>query len=296
MNPVHELAPTRLRSTAHSLWSRLHRLLQPGTIVKQIVMWVVCLVTLFPVYFMLASALKTREQFISSPMGLPPLSVANFVQALVGKPLGRWFLNSVIVTSLSIAVVTVLATLAAFGFARMQFRGRDFLFNTIVPLMVIPPVVMIIPLFSAMVTVHLINTYGSVTIIYAGLQLPFTVYLLRNFMIKVPLEITDAALIDGCGQFQTLVQVMLPLSMPALVTSIVVNMLWIWNELLISLVFLQGEEMRTLMVGITVFRERFTLNVPVVMAGLTLATVPMLLAYLLGQRYFTRGLVAGAVK
>lgn len=295
MNQTPELT-SRSRPTGRSASLRLQRLFRPGSLAKQAVMWIVCLLTLFPVYFMLSSALKTREQFNANPLGLPPLGIANFVQALAGKPLGRWFLNSMIVTTLSITAVTVLGTLAAYAFARMEFRGRDLMFNLIIPLMVIPPIVMIIPLFSAMVSVHLINTYWSVTIIYTALQLPFTVYLLRNFMIKVPRELTDAAMIDGCNRFSTLYHVLVPLSIPAIVTSVVVNMLWIWNELLISLVFLQGEEMRTLMVGITVFRERFTLNVPVVMAGLTLATVPMLVAYLFGQRYFTRGLVAGAVK
>jgi len=259
-------------------------------------MWLVLVMTLFPLYFMISSALKTRTQFVEDPLGLPPLSLTNFFEAFQGKPIAMWTLNSAIVTVLSITAVTILATMAANAFARMEFRGRDLLFNVMVPLMVIPPIVMLIPLFASMAAVQLINTFWSVAIIYTGLLLPFSVYLLRNFMIKIPREITDAALIDGCTQFQTLIYVLVPLTRPALFTSIVVNTLWVWNELLVSLVFLQTEEMRTLMVGIITFKERFTLNVPVVMAGLTIATIPMVLIYVAGQQYFSRGLVTGAVK
>ena len=267
-----------------------------GNILRQITIWIVSITTLFPLYFMVSNALKTRDQFIKDPLGLPPLSLQNFLEAVKGKPIALWALNSTIVTLLSVMAVTILAILAAYAFARMQFGGRDMLFNLIIPLMVIPPIVMVIPLFETMVSVRLINTFWSVIIIYAGLLLPFTVYLLRNFMIKIPKEITDAALIDGCGEIQTLLYILIPLSRPALITSIVVNTLFVWNELLVSLVFLQFENLRTLMVGIITFKERFTLNVPVVMAGLTIATIPMLAIYLLGQKYFNRGLVTGALK
>lgn len=296
---MREAKPIKSRTAVTGDATMIHRFRLTwgiGAVLKQVTMWIVLLVTLFPLYFMISSALKTRSQFIENPLGLPPLDLTNFLEAFRGKPIATWALNSAIVTGLSVIMVTILATLAAYAFSRMQFRGRDLLFNLIVPLMVIPPVVMLIPLFASMAAVHLINTYWSVVIIYTGLLLPFTVYLLRNFMIKIPIEITDAALIDGCNEFQTLVYILVPLTRPALITSIVVNTLWVWNELLVSLVFLQTEEMRTLMVGIITFKERFTLNVPVIMAGLAIATIPMLVIYLVGQQYFSRGLVTGAVK
>jgi ABC-type glycerol-3-phosphate transport system permease component len=296
---MREAKPIKSRTAVTEDATMIHRFRLTwgiGAVLKQVTMWIVLLVTLFPLYFMISSALKTRSQFIENPLGLPPLDLTNFLEAFRGKPIATWALNSAIVTGLSVIMVTILATLAAYAFSRMQFRGRDLLFNLIVPLMVIPPVVMLIPLFASLAAVHLINTYWSVVIIYTGLLLPFTVYLLRNFMIKIPIEITDAALIDGCNEFQTLVYILVPLTRPALITSIVVNTLWVWNELLVSLVFLQTEEMRTLMVGIITFKERFTLNVPVIMAGLAIATIPMLVIYLVGQQYFSRGLVTGAVK
>ena len=160
--------------------------------------------------------------------------------------------------------------------------------------MVIPPIVMVIPMFVLFRRLHLVNNLGGPLIIYAGLMLPFTIYLLRNFFITIPKEIQDAAMIDGCTDFQVLTKIYLPLSKPAIVTSIIVNAVWVWNELLIALVFLQSEELRTLIVGITTsLQKRFTLDVPALMAGLAVATIPMILLYIIGQNALVRGLVAG---
>ena len=133
--------------------------------------------------------------------------------------------------------------------------------------------------------------------IYAGLTMPFSIYLLTSFFRTLPGELFDAALVDGAGHLRVLRTVVLPLSAPALVTLVVVNSLWVWNELLIALVFLPEDDLKTLMVGLTtVLQGRFSLNVPVLMAGMVLASAPMLLLYFAGQRFFIRGLTAGALK
>jgi ABC-type glycerol-3-phosphate transport system permease component len=196
-----------------------------------------------------------------------------------------------------VLLCTVIAILAAYAFAQMRFPGRDTLFNLITPLMVIPPIVMVIPMFVLFRQFHLVNNPVGPLIIYAGLMLPFTIYLLRNFFVTIPKEIQEAALMDGASGFQILTKIYLPLSRPALITSIIVNAVWVWNELLIALVFLQTEELRTLIVGITTsLQKRFTLDVPSLMAGLTVATLPMIILYIIGQNALVRGLVAGYEK
>ena len=128
-------------------------------------------------------------------------------------------------------------------------------------------------------------------------MLPFTIYLLRNFFITIPREIHEAALIDGASTWQILSRIDLPLARPAVVTSMLVNVVWVWNELLIALVFLQRDELRTLVVGIaTSLQKRFTLDVPALMAGLAVATIPMIILYAVGQRTLVRGLTAGFEK
>jgi ABC-type glycerol-3-phosphate transport system permease component len=195
-----------------------------------------------------------------------------------------------------VGISLLIACLAAYAFARMEFPGRRALFNLLISLMVVPPVVLIVPLFVSMVQWKMVNTYQGVILIYTGLMLPFSTYLMTNFFRTIPREIVDAALIDGASNFSVFWRIMMPLSAPAVMTLVVVNALWVWNELLIALVFLQKDELKTLMVGITALRSRNYVDIPATMAGLLIATIPIVVLYIFGQRYFIRGLVSGAIK
>jgi ABC-type glycerol-3-phosphate transport system permease component len=257
----------------------------------------VTLLVLFPIYFMLVSSFKTQAEYIVNKFGLPhSLLLENFTTALAGEKFFLRFLNSTILTVGSVAISLVIGCLAAFAFARMKFPGKRFLFNLILSLMVIPPVVMIVPLFVSMVRWQLINTYQGTILIYTGLLLPFSIYLMTNFFQTIPHEIIEAARMDGCSTFGVFWRIMLPLAAPAVVTLVVVNALCVWNELLIALVFMQKDDLKTLMVGISALRSRNYVNIPATMAGMTIATIPIVIVYLLGQRYFIRGMTAGAVK
>lgn len=268
-----------------------------GGIIPQILMILLVVVILFPLYFMSVNSFKTHEEYVNNMIGLPQaFTVQNYVEAFEGKPFGQWFLNSMLLTIAAVLVTGILALLAGYAFAKMKFKGQKALFHVIVPLMSVPPVVMIIPQFQIIKIFGLVNTRVSVIIIYVGIMLPMTIYLMRNFMKTVPDSLLDAAKIDGCGRLKALTAIMMPLSIPALITSSLVNIVWVWNELLISLVFLQREELRTLMVGITLFKGRFTLDIPVIMAGLVIATVPIVVIYIFAQKYLVEGMLAGSVK
>jgi raffinose/stachyose/melibiose transport system permease protein len=268
-----------------------------GKILRQLVLAIAGLTALYPIVFMASTAFKDRAQYLENQYDLPwPLYFGNFSAALRGGTFFLWFKNSVILTTGSVVLCTVCAALAAFAVARMRFRGRDVFFSLNVALMVVPPVVMLIPLFVLFVDLGLVSTYQGTILIYAGLTIPFSIFLLTNFFRAIPRELIESALTDGATNLRVLVQIILPLSAPALVTLVVVNALWVWNELLIALVFLPEDELKTLMVGITVFRSRYNLDVPITMAGMLLASIPMILLYIFGQRFFIRGLTAGAVK
>jgi ABC-type glycerol-3-phosphate transport system permease component len=268
-----------------------------GSIARHAILLTGAVLALYPVAFILLTALKDRDTYLESQYGLPwPLFFGNFQDATRGGEFALWFWNSTILTTGSVVLCTVCAALASFAIARMRFHGRDVLLSISVALMVVPPVVMLIPLFIFFTNVGLVSTYTGVILIYAGLTMPFSVYLLTGFFRSIPDELVEAALIDGASSLRVLVGVVLPMATPALVTLIVVNSLWAWNELLIALVFLPADELKTLMVGITVFRSRYNLDVPITMAGMLLASLPMVALYLFGQRFFIRGLTAGAVK
>jgi raffinose/stachyose/melibiose transport system permease protein len=284
-------------TTSSTAGGRTRRALTIGGLLKQALLIAMSVFALYPLYYMVITAFKTREQYLNSQF-MPPFrpTLENVLEALSRGDLLTWILNSVIVTVSSVLIATAVSVLAAYALARMDFYGRDAFLNGAVSLMVVPPVVLIVPLFLLMVEVGLINTLPSVIIVYTGLTIPISVYLLTNFFRALPYEIEEAARIDGCTTFGILWRIVLPLSAPALLTCVVVNALYVWNELLVALVFLQSNESRTLVAGLTLFKGQFSVNEPLVMSGALIATVPMLLLYLFGQRFFIRGLVAGSGK
>lgn len=264
---------------------------------RQALLIIVTFFALYPLFWMIITAFKTQSDYMVNKFGLPSTFMfGNLVAAMRGGRFARWFLNSTIITAGSTLASTSIACLAAFAFSKMPFKGSNAILNTVISLMVVPPVVMIVPLFILYAQLNMNSTYQGIIILYTGLTLPFSVYLLTNFFKTVPHDIVESALIDGCSHFGILWRIYIPLSAPALVTLVIVNALWMWNELLLALVFLPKDEMRTLMVGITAFKSKLNLDIPVTMAGLLLSTLPMLVLYIVFQRFFIRGLTAGATK
>jgi ABC-type glycerol-3-phosphate transport system permease component len=271
------------------------RLLSNGW--KQLLLLVFSLLCLFPLYYLFVTAFKTKTEYLANLFSVPLAPIlSNFVTVFRGRRFLLWFANSLILTGGSVAAGLAISLAAAYAFAKMAFRFREQIFGFLLVLMIIPPVVMVIPLFKLMIAMGILNTYASVIIIYTGLTIPFSIYLLASFFRTVPGAIVDSARIDGCRDLRLLTSIMVPLAAPAIITTVLVNALWVWNELLIAVIFLQRDELKTLMVGLTIFKSRYNLDIPVTMAGLTLATIPMLALYFAGQKYFIRGMVAGAVK
>jgi ABC-type glycerol-3-phosphate transport system permease component len=267
-----------------------------GRLTKHGLLALATVIALFPVYVMLTAALKTQRGFLDSPWAVPwRPSLAGFRTALSDQ-FPRWFANSVILTGASVAATLVLASFAAWGFSRWRFPGREALLAGLVSLMVVPPVVLLVPLFVFGAKLGWISTFRLVILIYVGLMLPFSIFMLTSFFRTIPASLIEAATIDGATSWGVFRRIVLPLSAAPIATLGVVNLLWVWNELLIALVFLQDDSKKTLMVGITGYQSRYNLNVPAIMAGLTLATLPVVTIYLFGQRFFVRGLVSGAVK
>jgi raffinose/stachyose/melibiose transport system permease protein len=260
----------------------------------QALMVAVSVLTIYPLYFVVVTAFKTQSEYATNRM-LPPAhpTLHNFGDAFRDGELLRWIANSVIVTVGAVALSTLIAALAAYPLSRRSFPGRKAFIGLNVTLMVIPPVVLVVPLFLLFVNLHLINSRFGVVLIYIGLLIPFSVFILVNFFATIPRSLEEAALIDGASTWRVLRFVIAPLAAPAIVTVMVVNAVWVWNELLIAVVFLQDNNARTLTAGLTFFQGRFLTNDPLVMTGALLASLPMLAIYIVGQRYFVRGLSAG---
>lgn len=268
-----------------------------AAIPKHALLLLFALVTLVPIYFMVVNSFKSQAEYLTNPYGVPSdPTLGTLGDAFRGGDLLRWLGNSALFAVASVALSTIVAALAAYPISLLRWRPGPWLLGILVALMVVPPIVLVIPLFKMMVDLGQLNSYHSVILVYTGILLPFSTFLLATFFRTTPRDLLEAARLDGAGHVRVWWSVVMPLALPALVTVAIVQALWVWNEVLIAVVFLQTEQLRTLMVGLTLFKGRYDLNVPLVMAGMVWATIPMLFLYLVGQRFFIRGLTAGAVK
>lgn len=265
-------------------------------LVKQVIFILISISALLPIYFMITTAFKSQSEYLAHPFSLVfHWSFANFSQAFQAG-FAVWFRNTLLIGAFSVILVTILASFAGFAFAWLYNRPPRLMTTFSAILMMVPPIVMLIPLYQTASWLHQTNTYQAVILVYAGLMMPFSTYMLTSFFRTIPKDAIEAALIDGAGPIKIYGSIILPLSVSSLLTLGVVNLLWVWNELLIALTFLQSDSTRTLMVGISMFQSKSNLNVPLTMAGLVIATVPIVIFYLFSQKYFVRGLTMGTVK
>ncbi len=267
-----------------------------GPALRWVVLAAVCVIALLPTYVMFSGAFKTQQDFLANPFGLPRTWSLDGFARVWSDQFPVWFGNSLLVTAASVVVTVAFAAFAAWGFVNWDFPGKSTVLGIVISLMVIPPVVLLIPLFQLGARLGWISTFQLLIVIYAGLMLPFSVYMLTNFFATIPASVLEAARMDGASSWTTFLRIVLPLSKAPLATLVIVNALWAWNELLLALVLMQDNQMKTLMVGLTGFQSRYSLDIPTVMAGMSIATLPLLIAYLFGQRYFIQGLTAGAIK
>jgi ABC-type glycerol-3-phosphate transport system permease component len=267
-----------------------------GTVVQQAILLLGSAVALFPLWFMAWSALRTQTDYARAPFGWPAAFTIDNVVRAFGEEMGRWIVNSLIVTGGSVLLVGLVCVPAAYVFVRLPFKGSATLLRAFVFLMVVPPIVMLLPLFSLMTSLGRVNHFDAVIVAYAGLMFPFSVFLMVRFIEGIPHELYEAAILEGAGHGRILWTIVVPLVRPALLTLGIVNALWAWNELLIAVVMLQDEDARTLQAGLALLKGKNTVDIPLVMAGATISAIPLLLLYVVGQRFFMSGLLAGAVK
>ncbi len=205
-------------------------------------------------------------------------------------------LNSLLITLISISITLVIATLAAYAFSKMKFAGKRFMFSLTIALTGVPIMIVIIPIYVLMSKINLLDNYFGVSIIYAVFMLPFTIFLMTSFFRTIPDDLLNAARIDGANRLQILYKVILPLSKPVIATLAVVNSLWVWNDLLIALMFLRNDNMKTVTAALNLIGGRYANNPVLIQAGALFVAIPMIILFLAGQRYFIKGILAGALK
>lgn len=253
------------------------------------------LVMVTPLAWMVMTSIQTPDEARHFPPVLPSgIHWQNYTDAINGAPFGRFFLNSMLVTSAAVLGNLVLCSLAGYAFARVRFFGRDVLFVVLLATLMIPFQVVMIPIFLIMRHLGLVDSLGA--LILPNLVTPFGIFLMRQFFRTLPIELEEAARIDGCSRLGTLIRIVLPLSGPALATLAVIAFLWNWNDFLWPLVVIQSEHNMTLQLGLSTFQGAHSTAWTLLMAGNVLAVLPMLVAFLLAQRHFVNSIASAGIK
>lgn len=252
---------------------------------------------IFPLLFMLQAALRTQVDWANSKIGLPTdFSLDAFARAWVQASIGTYFVNSVIVTIGAVSLSVALAATSGYAFSVIRWRGRTFAYFFILAWMAIPPLLLMVPIYVEMTDLGLVDTYWSVILLYSALNLPFNMYLMTAFFRSVPSELLEAARVDGASVNTIFVRIMLPLSIPAIATLVIFNALYVWNEFVFALLLLHDDSVRTLTVGVNQLVGKFFFDYPALLAGMLITSIPMVIVYVVFQRYLVRAISAGALK
>ena len=258
-------------------------------LLKNIGIWIITLIWLMPLGWMFVTALKPREEtFTLPPRWIGHFSLANFHTVIEKWPFGRWFVNSVIISGAVTIITIFISIFAAYSFARLNWKGRDFVFLLFLASMLIPWQINVVPLYFLMDKLGLLNTYLAV--ILPIVAMPISVFLLRQFFINIPKELEDAAKIDGCGYVTILWRVIVPISFPAIGALIIYMVIFTWNEFFWSMIALQKSEMFTIPIGLKAIQGAYDIDYNILMAGAALATLPVLFIYLGLQRKIIRSI------
>ena len=271
-----------------------------GNGVVQVVLVLVGIFWLVPTIGLLFSSLRSATDnandgwwhALSTPS---QLTFENYRKLLDNSTLVRSFLNTVFITVPATALVVIVGSLAAYAFAWLEFRGRDWAFIIVVALLVVPIQVALIPVAKLYGNIGLFGTIAGVVLFHVSFGLPFAIFLLRNFFAGIPRDLLEAARMDGAGEARIFVKVILPLGLPAIASLGIFQFLWVWNDLLVALVFAGGNA-KPLTVTLQEQTRAFSSNIDVLASGAFLSLIVPLIVFFSFQRYFVQGVLAGSVK
>ncbi len=256
----------------------------------------VAVTCLYPLLWIIASSLKTQDIIFKDISLIPQqLHFENYIGALKEEGFGRSFLNSIFYTGSSVLGVVIIASMAGYAFSRLRFPGRIALFYMFIAAMMIPIPASFVPLYVLLNKLHLRDTPIGYILCMISVGLSMSIFLLKTFFDRIPREMEDAARIDGCSKMGIWRHVALPLAKPVLAVVIVFNALTVWNEYILALIIFDSRKLMPLQVALQVFQGEFVTNYPLLMAGLTIAALPIIIVYLLMQKYIVKGITSGEV-
>ena len=274
-------------------------------IVSRLVVLFFIIIIIFPLLYTLSLSVRSPETIYSAKFFLIPeeFSIQNYYDAFfyaeerlkVSFP--RMFLNSIIVTFVSVSLIISLSIFAAFSFSHLKFPMKESLYNVMIASVAMPAQVLLIPLFYILIYFGIINTYFAVILAYAGFLIPIGILILRMFFEQIPKELTEAGITDGATDFQLLINILLPLAKPAIATCIILLFLDTWNEFVYAMVFMQDTSIHTIPVALAkIGTSRYHINIGTYSAAVMITIIPVLIIFAVFQRWFIAGITMGALK
>ncbi len=268
--------------------------------IARLFMWAFLLslavVVLYPLLWMVLNGFKTNAELFGNPFALPTdLSLGNYRDAW-NRGVSDYLAASVLVTVTSTVATVFISAWAAYGLTRVDIPFNKVLTAVILGGLMLTPTVALVPLVRMFQSMGLYNSFWALLILYTAFRVPFTTFLIRAYMIDLPREVDEAAQIDGAGRWTAFWRIILPMCKPIITSTVLLHVLFAWNEYLFAMVFTNGSDVQTLPVGLTSLMSKHGTDFPVVFAGMVIAAVPVVLLFLFGQRYIVKGLADGIGK
>lgn len=262
-----------------------------------VMLWIYAIISLAPLTLMVGNSVRTSTQMAKEPLGAPwPPDFSGYRKAWVTASFDTFMLNSVLVTVTAVALSTVVSLLAAYAFSRTSSAVFTVIEGLFLSGLMLPVFLAVLPLFFMLDSLGMVSSRWSLILVYAALGIPFSTFVLASFFRQLPRDLDEAARIDGAGSFRVLWNVLLPLVKPAIATVVVFRFVPVWNDFFYPLVLMRDRQAYTLPVGITRFFGEYQTDWATLFAGLTMATFPLIVVFLLATKHIVSGLTAGMSK
>lgn len=266
-------------------------------VLKYLFIYALLALFLVPFFLMVINSFKTTQQFVESPFSLPKdFSLKNYAGAFDKMKFPNAFKNSFIITCLSVPLIILTSAMSAYFLVRNNWKINKIIFAIFVASMIVPFQAVMIPLVSIYGNLRLLNNRWILIFMYAGFGQAFAVFIFHGFIKSIPLEMEEAALIDGCTKIQAFFKIVLPMLKPVVITVLILDILWIWNDFLLPSLILLSPAQRTLPLSTFAFFSSYSVDFAPLMAGIVLSILPVLVVYLFCQNKIVDGIVQGAIK
>jgi raffinose/stachyose/melibiose transport system permease protein len=250
----------------------------------------------YPLFWMVINSFKTTAAIFNDSWGLPKVWLFSNYTTAWEQGVSSYFMNSLIITGGTCLLTVLVSSLCAYGLTRFQIKGGKFLLLFVSAGLMFSPQSSLIPLYELVQKLGIFDTYWALILTFTAYRIPLTVLLIRSFFLSIPKELEESAYLDGANSFKVFTKIFLPMSRPILFTGVILTAYYAWNEFLFSILFIQTEDVKPITSGLLVFKGALSTNWGVLMAGLVISAIPLIVIFLMMQKYFVRGLAEGSVK